>query len=132
MIEAKSLVSNLVERIKADDFFQNTSVCRAYGTELKPTCSAGAVIVCGTVSADIQNAAIEQDIKAGSVTLFADIYVPWNMKNYDMQQAVARICAAAYSDNAVGVKLNEARSHKKAQCIMQRAEITYSDVFDLI
>lgn len=35
MIEAKSLVSNLVERIKADDFFQNTSVCRAYGTELK-------------------------------------------------------------------------------------------------
>ncbi len=131
MTRVDSLVLSLIEKIKADDFFADVAVGKSFGAVVKPTCPGKASIVCGLVCGNVQSTALEQDIKAGSITLFADIYVPWNMKSFDIQQAVSRICAAAYEKNVSGIKLNEAHSHTKAQCIVQRAEITYSDAFEL-
>ncbi len=131
MIRVDNLISGLIEKIKADEFFADIAVDKSYGAVVKPTCPVRAAIVCGLVCGSVQSTALEQDIKSGSITLFADIYVPWSMKDFDVQQAVSRICAAAYEENVSGIKLNEVRSHTKAQCIVQRAEITYSDAFEL-
>ncbi len=131
MIRVDNLISGLIEKIKADEFFADIAVGKSYGAVVKPTCPVRAAIVCGLVCGSVQSTALEQDIKSGSITLFADIYVPWSMKDFDVQQAVSRICAAAYEENVSGIKLNEVRSHTKAQCIVQRAEITYSDAFEL-
>ena len=126
MTDVDSLLSELIEKIKADEFFADITVGKTYGAA---TCPERATVICGFVGGSVQNKALEQDIKAGSITLFADIYVPWSMHGFDIAQAVSRICAAAYSDNVSAVKLNEAHSHTKAQCFVRRTEITYSDIF---
>lgn len=130
MTNVDSLVSDLIEKIKADEFFADITVGKSYSAAVKPTCPARAAVVCGFVGGSVQNTALEEDVKAGSITLFADIYVPWSMRGFDMAQAVSRICAAAFSDNVCAVKLNEAHSHTKAQCFVRRTEITYSDIFE--
>ena len=129
MTDVDSLLSEPIEKIKADEFFADITVGKSYGAAVKPTCPERATVICGFVGGSVQNTALEQDIKAGSIILFADIYVPWSMHGFDIAQAVSRICAAAYSDNVSAVKLNEAHSHTKAQCFVRRTEITYSDIF---
>lgn len=129
MTDVDSLLSELIEKIKADEFFADITVGKSYGAAVKPTCSERATVICGFVGGSVQNTALEQDIKAGSITLFADIYVPWSMHGFDIAQAVSRICAAAYSDNVSAVKLNEPTRTQRQQALFRRTEITYSDIF---
>lgn len=69
MTDVDSLLSELIEKIKADEFFADITVGKSYGAAVKPTCPERATVICGFVGGSVQNKALEQDIKAGSITL---------------------------------------------------------------
>ena len=83
MMDFKTITDLVLERIRADAYFHDFKVMSAFAPVQKPTLPEQPAVLCGVLQANAQTAALGEDVQAGQITVFADVYVPFDQCGFD-------------------------------------------------
>lgn len=127
MIKTENILSDFIDRLEADKFFENIKIIRAYPDEIKPTLLKKAVVALGIKSIDVDESSLGQNIKSGSYSIFADIFVPYSHDKQSMEQIVFRICRNISELNLVAIEVSGITANTTAECFVMKSVFTFND-----
>ena len=127
MIKAENILSDFIGKLEADDFFKNVRLTRAYPDEIKPTQLKKAVVAVGLKNIDVDENSVGQDIKSGSYSVFADIFVPYSFNKQSFEEIVFRICKDISELNLVAIEISGIKADTTAECYMMKSLFTFND-----
>lgn len=127
MIKTESVLSDFIHKLEADEFFENIRITRAYPDVIKPTRLKNAVVAVGIKNIEVDENSIGQDIKSGSYSIFANIYVPHAYDKRSFEQIVFRICRDISELNVVAIEISEITVNSTAECLVMRSVFTFND-----
>lgn len=129
MIDFCKIISQMIERIRANDFFNDFSLFSAFEPLQKPTVPQKPAVICGILQASAQTAALGEDIQEGQITAFADIYVPFDLRGFDFQQIAAEIFSTLCKQVPASIGAEAIRADNDSECFVMRLTVTFSDMF---
>lgn len=127
MIDFNKIVSLVLNKLAEDEYFNDFKLISAFDTAQKPTVPKKPAVVCGIVQAQAQAAALGGDVQAGNVTVFADIYVPYNLRGFDFQPAAGRLFADLCGETPVSIGAQAVKADDYSECFVMRLTVTFSD-----
>lgn len=129
MIDFGKIIGQMTERLGADEYFDDFKLISAFEPLQKPTVPERPAVICGILQASAQTAALGEDVQAGQITAFADIYVPFDLRGFNFQQAAGRVFCALCSDTPVSIGVQAVREDDDSECFVMRLTVTFSDMF---
>lgn len=127
MIKTENILSDFIDKLEADEFFENVKVTRAYPNEIKPTQLKKAVVAVGIRNIEVDENSIGQDIKSGSYSVFADIFVPYSYDKQTFERIVFRICMDVSELNLVAIEISGITANTTAECYMMKSLFTFNN-----
>ena len=126
MIKAENILSDFIEKLEADEFFEDVRIKRAYPDEIKPTLLKKAVVALGIKSIEVDENSIGQDIKSGSYSVFADIFIPYSFDKQSFERIVFKICADICGLNLVAIEISGITADATAECYTMKTLFTFN------
>ena len=127
MIKTKNILADFIARLETDEFFKNVRITRAYPDSIKPTQLKKAVIAVGIKNIEVDENSLGQDIKSGSYSIFADIFVPYSYDKQTFERIVFRICADISELNLVAIEISGVTANTTAECYVMKSVFTFND-----
>ena len=127
MIKTENILSDFIDKLEADEFFENVKITRAYPNEIKPTQLKKAVVAVGIRNIEVDENSIGQDIKSGSYSVFADIFVPYSYDKQTFERIVFRICMDISELNLVAIEISGVTANTTAECYVMKSVFTFND-----
>lgn len=127
MMKARNILTDFIKRIKADEYFDNIIVTRAYPDTVKPTLLKKAVVAVGIKNIDLDENSLGQNVKTGSYSIFSNIYVPYSFDKCALEQIVFRICKNISALNIVAIEISEISANSTVECFVMKAVFTFND-----
>ena len=127
MIKTKNILADFIARLETDEFFKNVRITRAYPDSIKPTQLKKAIIAVGIKNIEVDENSLGQDIKSGSYSIFADIFVPYSYDKQTFERIVFRICADISELNLVAIEISGVTANTTAECYVMKSVFTFND-----
>lgn len=131
MIDCKELVSRLCEKLREREYFSDKLIISAYSKTQKPTVPSNMAVVCGILSIKAQNVSLGQSVKAGEISVFADICVPFHIRNFDFEYAAQEVFSAFCAGAPASISASQVTVNTDMQCYVMRLTVTFSDALIL-
>lgn len=127
MIKAENILSDFIGKLEADDFFKDVRLTRAYPDCIKPTQTKKAAVAVGIKNIGVDENSVGQDIKSGSYSVFADIFVPYSFDKQSFEKIVFRICKDISELNLVAIEISGVTADTTAECYIMKSLFTFND-----
>ena len=127
MIKTENILSDFMDRLAADEFFENVKITRAYPDVIKPTQLKKAVVAVGIRNINVDENSVGQDIKSGSYSIFANIFVPHSYDKQGIEKIVFRICRDISELNVVAIEISSITANSTAECLVMQSVFTFND-----
>ncbi|MDE7124220.1 MAG: hypothetical protein K2N83_01855, partial [Eubacterium sp.] len=118
MINAERIMPDFIELITADEYFKDIQVTRAYPGVIKPTLLKNAVVAVGIKEINVEDSSLGENVKTGSISVFANIYVPYSFDKSNFEKIVFRICSNVAEFNIVSVNISEITANSASECFV--------------
>lgn len=129
MIDCTEIVSELAGKLKACEYFADKKVFAARQSKQKPTVPDKAAVVCGIAQIKARDVSLGQNIKAGEISVFADVCAPFHMRGFDFEQAAQEIIRAwCGAQTPAAISVSEVRADADMQCFIMRVGVAFSDL----
>ena len=127
MIKAESILNEFISRMLDDKYFTDIQITRAYPNTMKPTILKNTAVAVGIKSIELDENSINEHIKAGSFSVFTDIFLPFESDKTVPESIVFRICKDVSDFNIVSISISEIKVNSLAQCYVMRAVFTFNN-----
>lgn len=127
MIKTENILSDFINKLEADEFFENIRITRAYPDRIKPTLMKKAAVAVGIKNIEVDENSVGQNIKSGSYSIFANIYVPHSSDKRSFEQIVFRICRDIAELNVVAIEISAVTADATAECLVMKSVFTFND-----
>ncbi|MDE6123947.1 MAG: hypothetical protein K2G22_01785 [Eubacterium sp.] len=127
MINAERMMPDFIELITADEYFKDIQVTRAYPGVIKPTLLKNAVVAVGIKEINVEDSSLGENVKTGSISVFANIYVPYSFDKSNFEKIVFRICSNVAEFNIVSVNVSEITANSASECFVMKAVFTFNN-----
>ncbi|MDE5996349.1 MAG: hypothetical protein K2G56_05460 [Eubacterium sp.] len=127
MIKAENILNKFISRILDDRYFADVQVTRAYPNAVKPTILKNTAVAVGIKSIELDDNAINENVKAGTFSVFTDIFLPFESDQTVPESIVFRICRDVSDFNIVSISISEIKANSLAQCYVMRAVFTFNN-----
>ncbi len=126
MIKAANIVSDFLDRLRADDFFDGIKLTRALPDLIKASPAVRETVAAGIKEINVEEYALGQNETAGTAVVFADIYVPFSSEKARLEEIVMHICGCTAELNIISLEISGITVSNAAECYMMRAVFTFS------
>lgn len=126
MIYPSKIINQLIEIFKADDYLGDIKIVRAFEPPIKPTLLKTPAIALGIKEINIDEACVGGDAKRGSVSIFANIYIPIKCRGASAEEIMCRICACADCFGIASVSAGEMVFDSKTECFAVKTAIAFN------
>lgn len=127
MMQAEKILAEFLGRILDDRFFASVQITRAFPGAVKPTVLKQPVIAAGIKSIDVDDSSLGSDVKSGTFSVFADIFVPFSNDKTVPEQFVFRICRNTADFNIVSISISEMKADTVSECYIMRAVFKFNN-----
>lgn len=127
MIYAERIITDFIELITADEYFKDIQIIRAYPGVIKPTLLKNAVVAVGMKEINVEDSSLGENVKTGTISVFANIYVPYSFDKSKFEKIVFRICRNVAEFNIVAVKISEITVNSASECFVMKVVFTFND-----
>lgn len=127
MIDFNKITAQIIEKLSQNEYFNDFKIISAFEPSQKPTVPKKPAVVCGISQASAQTAALGEDVQAGQITAFADIYAPYNLRGFDFQQTAGKVFQSLCSDVPVSIGCGAITADDDSECFVLRLTVTFSD-----
>lgn len=127
MVKAEKILTDFIGRILDDRFFADVQITRAFPAAIKPTVLKNAAIAVGIKGIDIDDNSLGGNVKTGTFSVFADIFVPFSDDKTTPERFVFRICRDTADFNIVSIRVSEIKINSTAECYVMRSVFTFNN-----
>ncbi|MDE5670627.1 MAG: hypothetical protein K2I14_04080 [Eubacterium sp.] len=127
MIKAEKILNEFLSRLLDDRFFADIQLTRAYPNAVKPTVLKNTAVAVGIKSIELDDNAVYENVKAGTFSVFADVFLPFESDKTVPEAIVFRICRDVSDFNIVSINISEIKANSLAQCYIMRAVFTFNN-----
>lgn len=127
MIKAENILNEFLSHILDDRFFADIQVTRAYPDAVKPTLLKKAAVAVGVQSIELDDNSVYQSVKAGTFSVFADIFIPFDFSRTVPESIVFRICRDVAEFHIASIRISEIKANDILQCFVMRAVFTFNN-----
>lgn len=127
MIKAEKILNEFLSRLLDDGFFADIQLTRAYPNAVKPTVLKNTVVAVGIRSIELDDNAVHENVKAGTFSVFTDVFLPFESDETVPEAIVFRICRDVSDFNIVSINISEIKANSLAQCYSMRAVFTFNN-----
>ena len=127
MIKAESILSAFLSRMLDDKYFADVQITRAYPNAIKPTILKNTAVAVGIKSIELDENSIRENVKAGTFSIFTDIFIPFDSDKSVPESIVFRICKDVSDFNIVSISISEIKANSLVQCYVMRAVFTFNN-----
>ncbi len=131
MIDVESVISCFIKVIKSNSYFDDIKVIPSYSAVVKPTFMKKPVVAISIGNGDVKKYAVGEENQSGNLTVYAAVYVPFELGGQTGAEVAKHLCVAASSfPGVVGVSVNKPYVNSATNCVVTKAGFTLSDEFD--
>ena len=127
MIYAERIMTDFIELITADEYFKDIQILRAYPGGIKSTLLENAVVAVGLKEINVEDSSLGESVKTGTISVFANIYVPYSFDKRNNKKIVFRICRNVAEFNIVSVNISEITANSASECFVMKVVFTFND-----
>ena len=127
MIKADCILHDFLSRILDDRFFADIQITRSYPKAVKPTILKNIAVAVGIKSIELDENSINEDVKAGTFSIFTDIFLPFEFDKNVPESIVFRICKDVSDFNIVSINISEIKANSLVGCYVMRAVFTFNN-----
>lgn len=127
MRSINSFINDFISAVKKSSALRDVKFIRVYPTNDKPTMLDETVVAVGIDKIELENESIGSETKHGSVSIFADIYVPVNKQSSKMTDILSSICSAVSSPCISGIKAGRIEYDNTARAYVLKSVFTFND-----
>lgn len=126
MAYLENVVNDFINKIKKNEFFNNKKVIRSYPASHKYTLLKEPVIAVSFKDVDINENAVGENVKSGTYSISANIYIPFLCGNVNAEKIVAEICKSVDDFDILGVKVSKTTSDSVTECYVTQTVFTFN------
>ena len=127
MICAERIMTDFIELITADEYFKDIQILRACPGGIKSTLLENAVVAVGLKEINVEDSSLGESVKTGTISVFANIYVPYSFDKSNFEKIVFRICRNVAEFNIVSVNISEITANSASECFVMKVVFTFND-----
>lgn len=127
MIYPDKIVDDFIDAARENEYFDDKKILRAYPPSVKPTLQKSPCVAVGIKEIRLDEAAVGQSVKRGSVSIFADVYIPFICKNASAEEIVCNLCRGAERFGISSISAGGAFYDAKTECFVTKTAFTFSD-----
>lgn len=127
MIKTENILKSFAEKILSDRFFADIQITHAYPSLIKPTFLKNAVVAYGIKGIELEDHSLGESIKAGTFSIFTDIFVPFSFDRATPEKIVFRICRDTADFNLVSISISEISADSICECYVMKAVFTFNN-----
>ncbi|MGN1202222.1 MAG: hypothetical protein ACI4RF_02930 [Eubacterium sp.] len=131
-MKIESIIDELINLIKADDYFSKIKVIKAYPCTAAPTRIADETIALGMEEIKLSSASVDDSNRAGDVAVFADIFVPIKASNSRACNIFARLCRCFCSYNILSISAQRITVDVNTASYLLKTVFTFNDEIEVI
>lgn len=127
MRSIKSFVYDIVSAVKLDSFFDGIKLVDVYPFQFKPTGLDYPVAAVSVGNIELTSTQIGESGRAGSVSLFIDIYVPFNYGKKSICDIFSRICSCLSEYCIEKISAQRVTADKTTSCYVMKNEFVFNE-----
>lgn len=131
MIFPDEIIDDFIGRLKLNAYFDDKKIMRAFPHSVKPTLPRRAAVVAGIKEIALDEASIGENVKRGSISIYANIYIPFTLNGVNAEKIVCQICKSIDDFNIASIRVSETAPDMKTECYVTKTVFTFNDEFML-
>ncbi len=124
-----NFVNEFIQKIKSNTFFTGTKVIRSYPLAVKETLLKKPVIAVSFKNIELDENSVGENVKSGTYSISANIYIPFLCGNITAEQIVCEICKSVDDFNIISIKVSETTSDSITECYVTKTVFTFNGEF---
>lgn len=122
------ITTELINAVKQNEYFNDINVIAAYPKGKKPTRLERICIAFGISEVNISSAYIDEHERTGTVTVFADIFVPLKYDCGIMPVIFSKMCESLSGFNILSITAGRISTDSDIQAYLLKAAVTVGDI----
>ncbi|MCD7723314.1 MAG: hypothetical protein LUH82_05130 [Clostridiales bacterium] len=130
MFYLNDAVDNFIELLNNNEYFENISIVKAFGTDTVETLPGCIYIAVGISEMNFSDRAAGQDVKAGEVQIFADIFIPYTVAPgaAAAQEIISEICSSIMDCNVLSIYVGKPYADSNTRCTVVESAYKFNDL----
>ncbi len=126
----ESLIDNLKNVIKQNPFFESIGVIHAFPAAIKPTRLKNEMIALGIEKIELSSCEIDSSTRAGEISVFADIFVPFRYGGARAGLVFDKLCRCFFDYNVLSIAASRLAVDEAAGAYVLKCVFTFKDKVD--
>lgn len=121
------ILDEIINLIKKDDYFNDIKVAKAYPCSAVPTKITKCIVAFGFDEIRLNSNQLDEGTRAGSVSIFADIFIPIKQNSTKGVEIFSRLCNVLSVYNVASVSAERLAVDRQTQTYVLKTGITFYD-----
>lgn len=131
MMRIENIINELEELIKADGYFENIDVVKAYPRHPAPTRNSRETVALGIDSIDMDSPEADGSARSGNIAVFADIFVPIKLSNSLAFEILEKLCSVLCAFNVLSVSAQRITFDTDTSSYLLKTVFTFNDEIEV-
>lgn len=128
----ESFIDEFIDSIKKDDYFSDIKIIKAYPCTEAPVRLLKETIALGFDKVDFTSISIDDSNRAGSISVFADIFIPLKKDNGRAGDIFSRLCRSLCRYNVISVSAQRTVVDNNTASYVMKTEFTFNDEIEVV
>lgn len=131
-MKIESFMDEFIGLIKSDDYFSDMKIIKAYPCTAAPVRLSKETIALGFEKVDFSSVSVDDNSRAGSISVFADIFVPLKTDNGRACDIFSRLCRCFGRYNVISVSAQRITVDMNTASYVMKTAFTFNDEIEVV
>lgn len=131
-MQIESFIDEFIGLIKNDDYFSDIKIIKAYPCTAAPVRLSKETIALGFEKVDFSSVSVDDNSRAGSICVFADIFVPLKTDNGRVRDIFSRLCRCFGRYNVISVSAQRITVDMNTASYVMKTAFTFNDEIEVV
>ncbi|MDE6155869.1 MAG: hypothetical protein K2F67_05460 [Eubacterium sp.] len=128
----ENVVDDIIDMIKADAYFSNIRVVKAYPCSTAPTHLANETVAIGIDEISFSSMSVDESSREGNIAVFMDIFVPIKMSSSRASDILSGLCRCFRDLNILSVCADRITVHVDTAAYLLRTVFTFNNEIEVV
>lgn len=131
-MKIESFIDEFISLIKSDVYFSGIKIIKAYPCTAAPVRISKETIALGFEKVDFSAISVDDSNRAGSVSVFADIFIPLKTDNGRACEIFSRLCRCCGRYNVISVSAQRIAVDINTASYVMKTAFTFNDEIEVV
>lgn len=128
----ENVLDDMVDMIKADTYFSNIRVIKAYPCSTASTHLADETIAIGIDKISFSSMSVDESSREGDIAVFIDIFIPLKLSSSRASDILSGLCRCFRDLHVLSVRADRMTVHVDTAAYLLRTVFTFNNEIEVV